>query len=215
MKKWRLNRDARSGKVPASREGWNGMRKIFWSVGLAFALAAFAPADGFAECEGDNRVSHSDADCLSAQWTDSVSGGRSRISIRNDCPSLGQMDVLTVYDNMLTSMVLLTGTGWTTQLGMHRSNVDDVYCCKDLAGGFCDRVDVLTDAWCIAEFNKSPAASTCTATSITADIEREECLVGAECTHDNQSTVLSTLPVDMLVTAELRACEGWLRAEAC
>ena len=126
---------------------------------LAVALILLPASTADASCGSGSRVNHRDAECLSASWNNRGVLKKSPYHVRNMCPEYGKVvakvDLVSAMDRTLHLDDGSQRDGST----IHR--IRGISCCSDI-GELCNRSDVVTDAGCVAQFNRvSSAAWTC------------------------------------------------------
>ena len=185
----------------------------------AFALAALAlyAAPGDAACEKKYRVSHSEAECLTASWTHSGAPPIRMFRVRNRCPDIGKVvakiDLAGARDRTWHLHDGDTRHGSTT----HR--IRDISCCSDLSAT-CNRSDVFSDSGCVARFKRrSPAAWSCDDVSASADSEVRRCDVTATCQRawrpGGGGVLRTSLSVPWEEFGSLNNCDGRLTLGPC
>ena len=166
-----------------------------------------------------NRVDHKDAECLSASWKNRGVLKKSPYHVRNMCPEYGKVvakvDLVSAMDRTLHLDDGSQRDGST----IHR--IRGISCCSD-TGELCNRSDVVTDAGCVAQFNRvSSAAWTCVDETASAAISGENynCTVTARCEgrhdpvfHQYRTT---SITVPWLDLGDVNNCYGDLRRGPC
>ena len=186
---------------------------------LAVALMLLPATTAEASCSTGNRVDHRDAECLSASWKNRGVLKKSPYHVRNMCPEYGKVvakvDLVSAMDRTLHLDDGSQRDGST----IHR--IRGISCCSD-TGELCNRSDVVTDAGCVAQFNRvSSAAWTCVDETASAAIsgENHNCTVTARCEgrhdpvfHQYRTT---SITVPWLDLGDVNNCYGDLRRGPC
>ena len=186
---------------------------------LAVALILLPASTAEASCSTGNRVDHKDAECLSASWKNRGVLKKSPYHVRNMCPEYGKVvakvDLVSAMDRTLHLDDGSQRDGST----IHR--IRGISCCSD-TGELCNRSDIVTDAGCVAQFNRvSSAAWTCVDETASAAISGENynCTVTARCEgrhdpvfHQYRTT---SITVPWLDLGDVNNCYGYLRRGPC
>ena len=186
---------------------------------LAAALMLLPATAAAGSCSPGDRVDHKDAECLSASWNNRGVLKKSPYHVRNMCPEYGKVvakvDLVSAMDRTLHLDDGSQRDGSTT----HR--IRGISCCSD-TGELCNRSDVVTDAGCVAQFNRvSSAAWTCVDETASAAISGENynCTVTARCEgrhdpvfHQYRTT---SITVPWLDLGDVNNCYGNLRRGPC
>lgn len=133
--------------------------KCLVCVASVLVLSVLAVSQVDASCTGSNRISYRAAQCLDADWENTDYFFGSSFWVRNEC---------TAYGRVVAKIDLKNANDktWTLDTGDRRSGeshakVSGIYCCRDRST-LCNYSDVVTSGSCMTEFNKSPAADSCT-----------------------------------------------------
>ena len=186
---------------------------------LAAALMLLPATTAAGSCSPGDRVDHKDAECLSASWKNRGVLKKSPYHVRNMCPEYGKVvakvDLVSAMDRTLHLDDGSRRDGTT----IHR--IRGISCCSDI-GELCNRSDVVTDAGCVAQFNRvSSAAWTCVDETASAAISGENynCTVTARCEgrhdpvfHQYRTT---SITVPWLDLGDVNNCYGYLRRGPC
>ena len=196
------------------------IRTIVPAVALLAVASILLPAStAEASCSTGNRVDHKDAECLSASWKNRGVLKKSPYHVRNMCPEYGKVvakvDLVSAMDRTLHLDDGSQRDGTT----IHR--IRGISCCSDI-GELCNRSDIVTDAGCVAQFNRvSSAAWTCVDETASAAISGENynCTVTARCEgrhdpvfHQYRTT---SITVPWLDLGDVNNCYGNLRRGPC
>lgn len=201
-----------SPREPATKHGKSSIAARV----LAVAALALCAASVDAACEKKHRVSHRDAECLTASWTHGIPPMRT-FRVRNRCPDLGKVvakiDLVGARDRTWHLHDGDTRHGSTT----HR--IRDISCCSDLSAT-CNRSDVFSDSGCVARFKRrSPAAWSCDDVSASADSEIRRCDVTATCKRawrpGGGGVLRTSLSVPWEEFGSLNNCDGRLTLGPC
>ena len=146
---------------------------------LAVVLMLLPATTAEASCSAPNRVDHRDAECLSAWWKNRGLLKKRPYHVRNMCPE---------YGKVVAKVDLTSARDRTPHLndglprdGDTRHRIQGISCCSDI-GALCNRSDVLTDAGCLARFQReSSAGRTCVRATATISNENRICTISAEC----------------------------------
>ena len=114
------------------------------SAVVALALAAALAGQAHAACGIGQRIDHDNADCLRAEWDNSINWlSHGEVKAQNQCSNLGTVVVK-------VDLVNATDYTWHLDHGNEKKrntrffNVEGVHCCKDLSD-LCNRSDVDDD----------------------------------------------------------------------
>ena len=186
---------------------------------LAVALILLPAITAEASCSTGNRVDHRDAECLSASWKNRGVLKKSPYHVRNMCPEYGKVVAKVDLKSAMDRTLHLDDGSQRDGTTIHR--IRGISCCSDI-GELCNRSDVVTDAGCVAQFNRvSSAAWTCVDETASAAISGENynCTVTARCEgrhdpvfHQYRTT---SITVPWLDLGDVNNCYGNLRRGPC
>ena len=186
---------------------------------LAVALILLPAITAEASCSTGNRVDHRDAECLSASWKNRGVLKKSPYHVRNMCPEYGKVVAKVDLKSAMDRTLHLNDGSQRDGTTIHR--IRGISCCSDI-GELCNRSDVVTDAGCVAQFNRvSSAAWTCVDETASAAISGENynCTVTARCEgrhdpvfHQYRTT---SITVPWLDLGDVNNCYGNLRRGPC
>ena len=214
----------RGGAQPRRRVAGSGWP--FAAVALAVAVLALLAIPAEAACEKSKRVSHRDAECLSAGQGNRAASKMNSFHVQNMCPAYGRVvarvDLRDARDRTLT----LDDGARRDDSTIHR--IGGISCCSD-SSTLCNRSDVVTDAGCRSRFvEASSAIWTCGTDNLaaTASISGESynCTITAGCepAWAHHSTVFWTYPymissitVPWTELDEVSNCDGVLTLGPC
>ena len=214
----------RGGAQPRRRVAGSGWP--FAAVALAVAVLALLAIPAEAACEKSKRVSHRDAECLSAGQGNRAASKMNSFHVQNMCPAYGRVvarvDLRDARDRTLT----LDDGARRDDSTIHR--IGGIFCCSD-SSTLCNRSDVVTDAGCRSRFvEASSAIWTCGTDNLaaTASISGESynCTITAGCepAWAHHSTVFWTYPymvssitVPWTELDEVSNCDGVLTLGPC
>ena len=214
----------RGGAQPRRRVAGSGWP--FAAVALAVAVLALLAIPAEAACEKGKRVSHRDAECLSAGQGNRAASKLNSFHVQNMCPAYGRVvarvDLRDARDRTLT----LDDGARRDDSTIHR--IEGISCCSD-SSTLCNRSDVVTDAGCRSRFvEESSAIWTCGTDNLaaTASISGESynCTITAGCepAWAHHSTVFWTYPymvssitVPWTELDEVSNCDGVLTLGPC
>lgn len=189
----------------------------------AFVWLASSTLSGgaYANC---TEVALNDANCAQGVYYNDVvlSGGTRqhsvRVYIKNLCPKLDKISVRVFFQNSTTQQFETSSS--TTQLRTYtgRGKGEDLRCCSNT--GVCNKNEVVTNASCKSEFEKSSARSTCPEHQRErfqvypgSNSNSDECYIGAFC-RDNprnyRSVNHSAVTVKYWEVSGLENCNGRL-----
>ena len=214
----------RGGAQPRRRVAGSGWP--FAAVALAVAVLVLLAIPAEAACEKGKRVSHRDAECLSAGQGNRAASKLNSFHVQNMCPAYGRVvarvDLRDARDRTLT----LDDGARRDDSTIHR--IGGISCCSD-SSTLCNRSDVVTDAGCRSRFvEASSAIWTCGTDNLaaTASISGESynCTITAGCepAWAHHSTVFWTYPymvssitVPWTELDEVSNCDGVLTLGPC
>ena len=184
-----------------------------WLTIVSLCILTVAPlVASEAACGRKYRVSHRDATCLKAQWSNDTWGTKFRA--QNLCPDLGTTVVRWDLRNTGDLTWRLSGRNPRQRKGV-LTTVRWAWCCADL--GICYRKNPVTDDACRTAWNKSPAArESCWTSSVRAYGGR--CRVRAQCdlgTTRAAGDFALDERIDLDTAATLVLCEKRLRRRRC
>ena len=172
-----------------------------------------------ASCGSGSRVNHRDAECLSASWKNRGVLKKSPYHVRNMCPEYGKVVAKVDLKSAMDRTLHLDDGSQRDGTTIHR--IRGISCCSDI-GELCNRSDIVTDAGCVAQFNRvSSAAWTCVDETASAAISGENynCTVTARCEgrhdpvfHQYRTT---SITVPWLDLRDVNNCYGNLRRGPC
>ena len=186
---------------------------------LAVALILLPASTAEASCSTGNRVNHRDAECLSASWKNRGVLKKSPYHVRNMCPEYGKVVAKVDLKSAMDRTLHLDDGSQRDGTTIHR--IRGISCCSDI-GELCNRSDIVTNAGCVAQFNRvSSAAWTCINETASAAISGENynCTVTARCEvrydpiFPQYKTTSITVP--WLDLGDVSNCEGYLRRGPC
>ncbi len=179
-------------------------------VVFTLALPALLVSQSQADCIGADRMSHSNAQCLTHS-TMVASAITVTWEVDTGCADYGTVVAkLDFSDSTADQTVTLTSTNSKQRGSMNSATTVSVYCCKDL-GDLCNRSDVVTAANCTTQFNNSDAASTCTLSGTpTVNNRHTKCSFSAICEAQTHSATIAYTDMD-----KLAYCSGSLTTESC
>ena len=164
-------------------------------------------------------MDHKDAECLSASWKNRGVLKKSPYHVRNMCPEYGKVVAKVDLKSAMDRTLHLDDGSQRDGTTIHR--IRGISCCSD-SGELCNRSDVVTDAGCVAQFNRvSSAAWTCVDETASAAISGENynCTVTARCEgrhdpvfHQYRTT---SITVPWLDLGDVNNCYGDLRRGPC
>ena len=186
---------------------------------LAAALMLLPATTAEASCSTGNRVDHRDAECLSASWKNRGVLKKSPYHVQNMCPEYGKVVAKVDLKSAMDRTLHLDDGSQRDGTTIHR--IRGISCCSDI-GELCNRSDIVTDAGCVAQFNRvSSAAWTCVDETASAAISGENynCTVTARCEgrhdpvfHQYRTT---SITVPWLDLGDVNNCYGNLRRGPC
>ena len=164
-------------------------------------------------------MNHRDAECLSASWKNRGVLKKSPYHVRNMCPEYGKVVAKVDLKSAMDRTLHLDDGSQRDGTTIHR--IRGISCCSDI-GELCNRSDIVTDAGCVAQFNRvSSAAWTCVDETASAAISGENynCTVTARCEgrhdpvfHQYRTT---SITVPWLDLGDVNNCYGNLRRGPC
>ncbi len=187
---------------------------------LAVALILLPAGAAGASCSGGNRVDHRNAECLSAWWKNRGPFRTSPYYVRNMCAEYGRVvakvDLKSARDRTLHLYDGLPREGDT------RHRIRSISCCSD-TGALCNRSEVVTDAGCLARYDRlSPATRTCRNEFASAAISGDayNCTITAHCWISVPPPELypympTRITVPWLDLGDLHNCRGYLTRGPC
>ena len=188
---------------------------------LAFPLGFLAAGFAEAACEKSRRISHRDAECLSAEWNNRGVFKKNSYRVRNMCPDYGKV-VAKVDLKMARDRTLHLNDG-SARTGRTGHRIGSISCCPDI-GDLCNRSDAVTAEGCVARFKRSSSAAlTCAGASAVPAISGDDyrCTVTALCKRDPRLTGgliewrRTSVTVDYTGMGEVRNCDGRLKNMPC
>ena len=192
---------------------------VLASALVAGALLLLQAEAAASQCSRENRVDHSDAECLYAWWKNRGLLRQSPWHVSNQCSDYGKVvakvDLVSAGDRTIHLPDALPRDGDT------RHRIRGIACCSDM--GVCNRSDVVNDESCLERFlQESPAARNRDCVHYTATARAREdyaCTVTAECLifYDYHIPVRRTtsLTVPFVHLDDVRNCNGVLTQGMC
>ena len=219
----RGRREPVSGRIPAGgasprrRPGRIGRPASLLALPVALLAAGFAEA----ACENSRRISHRDAECLSAEWKNRGVFQNNSYRVRNMCPAYGKV-VAKVDLKMASDRTLHLADG-NSRRGSTGHRIRWISCCADI-GDLCNRSDLVTAEGCVARFRRSSSAAlTCSDATAVPAISGDDyrCTVTARCRRDPRLTGgrvewrRTSVTVAYTGMGEVRNCDGRLKSMPC
>lgn len=206
---------ARRRKPPLKRGGV-GPAGFSWTALALIAIALLlevSPAN--AACGKSRRISHGDAECLSASWKNRGIFRMNRYRVRNMCPGYGK--VVAKVDIRGETDQTPHLTDGEERNGQTQRTIRSISCCSDL-GDLCNRADVVTEEGCLRRFREvSSAAMSCTEISAAPIISGENysCTIHARCRNRNGVGFLTSITVPFTDLGEVQNCDSYLTSGSC
>ena len=187
---------------------WNAVHAV--SAVFALALAALLAGQAHAVCGGSQKMSHQSAECLRAEI--STAGNGKTVEVQNLCPDYGQV-VAKIDREIEADLILYLTTGNTAEQSV--SQVNGVYCCKDLSD-LCNKSDIVNDDSCLDQYRDSSADGSCKWETATAT-SNDRCKISAVC-KDKYGMYIQ-LKLEVTVSwpdaARLHNCNAGLQVGEC
>ena len=181
-------------------------------TGMAvIALALAVSGEAQAACEMNERISHRDSDCLTAEWTNRTWPNRTELTVKSECQAYGKVVAKIDVKNASDLTWHLNNGVMRRKMGFFR--VREVSCCSDLSD-LCNASGMVTHRSCLERFQGSSADESCRDATGTA-IGDSTCTITAQCETRSGYVIPSHITTSYRDVAGLHNCGGFLTSGAC